>query len=228
MNRSFFALLSALVALSACADDATTYRDTIGAAAVYRPQNVRPLKPLSYPVLGATLTRSADWAKGKIGQDLVLARESWITIEPEVREMCRAYPPAERIARLHKLLGLKPAEAADDGSSFVLLTVEKPQAVGPAGTAVFRPCPNPDPSAAACGNELAGPPEYVAWLAANALSSYAIGTDMKSTGYPWTRAGYTYDWNDGVDPRRGPQEYVVAKGTTVRVRDIVPFSEYCR
>jgi hypothetical protein len=213
--------------LAACADDAALYRQTVIGTAVHRPADERPLAPLAYPVLGATLTRSADWAKGHIGEDLVLTRDSWITIEPAVRDACRAYPADERIARLHKLLGLKPAEAADAGSSFVLLTVEKPQAVGPAATAVFRPCPDPDPAKPSCGNTLSGPPGYADWFARNMLSSYILGDDMNATGYPWTRAGYTYDWNAGHDPRRGPQEYVVTKGATVRIRAVVPVGEYC-
>jgi len=225
--RSFAPLLVLPLLLAACAEDALVYRAAIERAAVHRPADEIALKPLAYPVDGATLTVSTAWASPSVGKELTLTRDSWITLEPEVRERCRAWPPSERVARLHKLLGLKPAQASDAGSSFVLMTVEKPQPIGPAGIGVFRPCPNPDPTATSCGNTFTGSGDYAKWFVGQALSSYVEGADMGATGYPWTRAGFTYDWNDGADPRHGPGEYVVPKGTTVRIRAVVPVDRYC-
>lgn len=209
------------------ADDMADYRAAIENAAVRISGDEVDLRPLTYPVRGATLTNNGSWAQPLIGKDLTLTRDSWITVEPDVRNRCRAWPQAERIAKLHKLLGLKPAQPSDAGSVFVVMEVAASQTTGPAGIGVFRPCPNPDPTTTKCDNTFKGPDAYATWFVNQTLSSYVEGPDLKSTGYPWTRAGFTYDWNKDADPRLGPDEFVVPAGTTVRVRAVVPVDQYC-
>jgi len=45
----------------------------------------------------------------------------------------------------------------------------------------------------------------------NVLESYQV-----PNGYPWTRLGYTYDWNPN-SPEVGLSEYIVRGGSTVTV-----------
>ena len=90
---------------------------------------------------------------------------------------------------------------------------------------IFRPCPDPDPTKAECGNAF---PENVdvnhkAWLAEQVLQRYQTAPQ----GYPWTRLGYTYDWNP-ASPRYGASEYVVRKGSKVTVTEKQPTAAYCR
>ncbi|MEI6559597.1 MAG: hypothetical protein WCO00_14435 [Rhodospirillaceae bacterium] len=226
------ALLAAL-ALAGCAGagtgDRAAYDQSIRQTAVFTKAAVLPLTPLSYPVQAASLTNYASsWAAGKEGQTVALGRDTWITVEPELKALCRGTPPERVIDQLHKLLGLKPAVPADAEGKFVLMTIAGPQRTGPAGIGVFRPCANPDPAATSCGNTLAGPEAFTRWFAETLISSYKLDPAIEGSGYPWTRLGYTYDWDPAASSPRGAQEYVVPKGTRVVIRKIVPAQEYCR
>ena len=227
-----FSLLVVLAAAAcACPDDPvrTAYDRSIPDTAVYKKAAELPLTPLSYPVQAASLTNyAASWAEGKEGQTITLGRDTWITVEPELQKLCRATPPEQVIDTLHKLLGLKPAAKGDEAGKFVLMTIAGPQRTGPAGIGVFRPCADPDPKATRCGNSLAGPDAYAKWFAQTLIGSYKLDPKIEDTGYPWTRLGYTYDWDPAAAGPRGAQEYVAPKGTKVVIRAIVSPQDYCR
>ena len=229
------ALLAALTA-GGCAgpagsalSDRAAYDQSISDTAVYKKAAELPLKPLSYPAQVASLTNYASaWAEGREGQTVALGRDTWITVEPELQQLCRGTAPDQLMDKLHKLLGLRPAVPTDADGKLVLMTIAAPQRTGPAGIGVFRPCADPDPKAASCGNTIGGPDAYVRWFAQTLISSYKLGPKIEDTGYPWTRLGYTYDWDPSASSRRGAQEYVAPKGTKVLIRKIVSPQEYCR
>ena len=104
------------------------------------------MTPLSYPVQAANVTTYSDWAEGQIGKTVALARDTWITVEPEVQQACRTLPQADMVERLYQLLGLKPA-TPQDAPKVVQLTIAEPQPIGPTGKGIFRPCADPDPTA---------------------------------------------------------------------------------
>lgn len=226
--RAYFLVAGLAALLVGCADHGALYTSSIRDTAVYTAANVKTLAPLTYPVQAVTLTSYSDWAKGKEGQTVALGRDTWITVEPEVRQACRAYPQHEVVARLHQLLGLKPATPEDGTQQFVVMTIDREQPVGPSGKGVFRPCADPDPTAARCGNTLGGPDAYAKWFAATVLGNYQQAADLKQTGYPWTRLGYTWNWSPDSADHRGAQEYVAPQGTQVTIRGVVPAAEYCR
>lgn len=217
-------LIAALVA--GCADQRTIYDASIRDTAVYTAAHVQPLTPLSYPVQAANLTTYSDWAAERVGKTVPLTRDTWITVEPEVQSACRSFPPSEVVPRLNQLLGLQPA-TPQDAPKMVLMTIAQEQPVGPTGKGIFRPCADPDPTTTTCGNTLKGPDAFGSWLAATALGNYRIDPEMKQTGYPWTRLGYTWNWDPASPDHRGPQEYVVPKGTQVTIRAVVPAAAYC-
>ena len=198
------------------------YRASIYDAAVYQGGGDGGLAPLRYPVRAAHYTTGApDWAPP--GQDLTLSRDLWVSVEPALRDACRAVPAGQRERRLAELLGLKPAGPTPAPGWVVRLTVAAPQSVGPAGLAVFRPCADPEPAATRCGTTLKGPDSYAAWLGRLAVSSYRVDDSLTLTGYPWTRRGTTYDWGEAAAPdHRGVQEYVVAAGARVRIEAVEP------
>ena len=208
--------------------DRAAYDRSIAATAVFRKDAVLPLTPLKYPVQAASLTNYPGWAEGKEGQTLTMQRDNWITVEPELQTLCKGIASERVVDKLHKILGLPPATPDDAEAKFVLMTIDKPQPVGPSGQGVFRPCADPYPGATQCGNTLAGPPAYAKWLAGVMLKSYKLDSDIAETGYPWTRLGYTYNWDPQAASPRGPQEYVVPRGTVVHIRKIVPAREYCK
>lgn len=239
MSRPWMWMPVAVLTLSGCASegglsgvqapsDTDRYMAAVERSAVYDSANVRPLRPLTYPVSALTLTTNPSWAVGQEGKTVTLTNSygSWVTVEPEVKDICKAYPRGEVIQKLHYLLGLQPAVPSDSAAKFVRFTVAQ-QPVGPTGAGLFRPCPDPDPTKTACANEIKGPAAFVSWFANQQVFSYRRGPDLKQTGYPWTRLGYTYNWDPAAPDIRGAQEYIVPGGTKVTVVEVVSPEEYC-
>ncbi len=109
--------------------------------------------------------------------------------------------------RMVQMCGLRP-DAVDD--HMVFLYVERSK--------LMRPAPNPDPAIttfASMDCVDSAPAFYKTWYAANADFSY-----NSATPYPWTRLGYTYDWNTATSDY-GVSEFIVPSGTKVRVDKIV-------
>ncbi|HEY0834867.1 MAG TPA: hypothetical protein VGE72_13240 [Azospirillum sp.] len=226
--RYWLGLVATLgLVLAGCAPQGAVYDRSISATAVYDARNVKPLKPLAYPVAAVSLTSYPQWGEDGVGKTVALSRDTWITVEPEVRDVCRTYPRDRVVDRLHQLLGLKPATADDAKQRFVRFTIAKAQPTGPAGTGIFRPCADPDPTTAACGNAIKGPAAYASWFANQMASSYVMAPTVKDTGYPWTRLGYTYNWDPAAPTPVGAQEYVVPAGTEVTVTEVVKPEDYC-
>ncbi|MFD1626382.1 hypothetical protein [Azospirillum griseum] len=242
LSPTWTLLSVAALALSGCAtapdaaktgtasplSDTDRYVQAVERSAVYEEANVRPLRPLTYPMAALTLTNNPSWAVGQEGKTVTLTNSygTWVTVEPEVKEICKTYKAGEVIQKLHYLLGLQPAVPSDSNAKFVRISIA-PQSVGPTGNGVFRPCPDPDPTKTACANTINGPQAFVSWFANQQVFSYRKGPDLKQTGYPWTRLGYTYNWDPQASDIRGAQEYIVPGGTKVTVVEIVSPQEYC-
>ncbi|HYH19237.1 MAG TPA: hypothetical protein VD995_11535 [Azospirillum sp.] len=227
MRRWFGLVATVGLVLAGCAPQGAVYDRSIYSTAVYDAQNVKPLKPLAYPVQAASLTSYPQWGEDAVGKTTTLQRDTWITVEPEVKAICRTYPRAQVVEKLHQLLGLKPATADDAKQRFVRFVITRAQPTGPTGNGIFRPCADPDPAATACGNAIKGPDAYVSWFAKQMASSYVMAPTVKETGYPWTRLGYTYNWDPVAPTSVGAQEYVVPAGTEVTVTEVVTPEEYC-
>jgi hypothetical protein len=220
--------VTALLTLAGCAG-VPAYEQSITSTAVYRETNVAPLQPLAWPVHAATLTNRWEWWESNRGRTVATGDwDTWITVEGEVQRICRAFPRDRVVDRLNQLLGLKPATDTDRASArFVRLTIAAPQPTGPTGQGIFRPCADPDPSATACGNTLKGKPDYAVWFAGQFLGSYRVGATPQASGYPWSRLGYTWNWDPEAANPRGAQEYVVPPRTTVTIEDVVSPADYC-
>lgn len=202
------------------------YNAAIYDSSVYKFSNLRPLMPLKFDT--ATNTASVVTLTDhpyKLGET-TLPVYLWVTAVPEVQNACRGFTSDLKL-RLQQLLGLHPG---DDFNNFVVLTVRQGD--------IFRPTTNPDPTATLpcacpvtvnCGEVF---PQGVAdahvqWLANQMLSSYVISeSTLIPVGYPWTRLGYTYNWRPGAD-KYGASEYVIRKGATVKVTEIIPYQRYC-
>ncbi|MEM6328409.1 MAG: hypothetical protein AAF791_14945, partial [Bacteroidota bacterium] len=146
--------------------------------------------------------------------------EMWVTVAPQVQDACREFdqdPQALR-DRLQQFLGLKPEPAKS--RVFVTLQVAR--------TDVFRACTDPSLETTTCSEFVpAGTPdEHVAWVAKQMLSSYVVSSTAEGTGYPWTRMGYTYDWNP-TTPEVGAFEYVISPRRPVRVLGRAETGRYC-
>lgn len=167
-------------------------------------------------VLMATMTNGV-YYRDSVGHTKRLDHSTvWATAVPEVATFCRALDleGAPLRERIYEYLGLRPESAHPD---FVEFWVDI--------TVVVRPCPDPETSDATCG--LGTPSEtpfeagtFRTWFETLAASSYS------STGYPWTRLGYTYDWGAGAD-ERGASEFLVPKGTEVLIEAVHDAASYC-
>lgn len=156
---------------------------------------------------------------GAPGDTISPAAEVWVTVAPQVHAFCASLDrtgPALAL-RLNQLLGLPPDSGYD---RFYALWIDP--------TDLFRPCPDPEISDQEC--ERAFPtssqfltiaPSHKTWFRRMRASMY--GPD----GYPWTRLGYTYDWNPTSD-EVGLSEFVIRPEATVEIEAITATAAYCQ
>ena len=234
--RRFFYLTLFLVVFPAAAsvkDDHGSidlwkrYNAAVLDSAIYRHENLRPLRPLKFNPETLTITvvtlTNYDYPMGEQS----LSRAVWVTAVPEVQEKCRKFSDPDLALRLRQLIGLQPDAKFQ---YFVTMTVRSSD--------VFRPTADPttttewpcsDSTQATCGEffpDWAGS-DHIKWIANQMLSSYIIlEPHTGSYSYPWTRLGYTYDWKPVAD-RYGASEYVVRPGAVVNVTGKEPYGPYC-
>ncbi|MEM9061181.1 MAG: hypothetical protein AAGD13_12040 [Pseudomonadota bacterium] len=154
--------------------------------------------------------------------DQTLDRNVWVTIVPQVQNMCRALPNGGTTARMEELLGLAPGDGT--GRQMIVMTTETRH--------LFRPCADPSLDQTTCPLSVpnARPIDYpedhwnadLAFVLNQASTSY-----VQTGGYPFTRLGYTYDWNAASPDNVGPSEFLVRNGTKVAVTAQVPTGDYC-
>lgn len=151
-----------------------------------------------------------------------LRGDVWVTVVPEVQQICSAFADADDLnVRLRQLIGLPPDHPV---THLVEMTVQvddvfRPSADGDADTEF--PCD--DPKSTTCGNAYpeSASVDHIAWMANNTLFSYEA-----PGGYPWTRLGYTYNWRPGAD-RYGASEFIVAAGSKVTIDRVLDARSYC-
>jgi hypothetical protein len=166
----------------------------------------------------------------------VMAGDVWVSHGEEVLEHCSQF--SDVVLGLQQLLGLPP-QLDQPQSSWQMLVVDVP---GP--QTLFRPCANPDPTTSGpCSEEFpatypcydpqgcegegldAKMEAHRAWTAGQAFSSWQIPETW--FGYPWTRLGYTYNWNPDAPSIVGTSEYVIPEGTMIDVCTMIPAIEFC-
>lgn len=228
MKSRIVPALLALLMLSACATTSPTpvttnaaYEAGIYQSVVFRPENLRPLKPALPDANGeiyvTTLTDSKfAWKTGP----QPLGYSAWVTIVPEVKEKCHAYTGNDVAMFLRQIIGLKPDQ---DVTQFITMRVKVAD--------MFRPTPDPrtdtvypclDPVAKKDCNVFPKDvdPKHKQWIAETFLAVQI------PDGYPWTHQGYTYNWGPG--DRYGASEYLVRSGSSVVVTEVTPMADYCR
>ena len=136
--------------------------------------------------------------------------EFWITLYPDLRELLTTYRGVNRTLRMEKALGLPPRTGDYAVAEFY---------VDP--RYLFRPAPNPDIRSPAGGlvaegtapylapNPLQGiSPGYAAWFNRTYDTRGYAATNLDN-GWPWTRLGYTFDYENCPNGPVGLSEYVV-------------------
>ena len=141
----------------------------------------------------------------------------FVSLKSELQKKCQNYLGKHLTQRLEQLLGLPP----NSGYTYLVeMSVQKED--------IFRPCIDPDITKKKCEAQPSSLDQisqtHKAWLAEQMLKSYQF-TDRK--GYPFTRLGYTYDWNTDT-PDLGVSEYIIREGAKIKVINIMSTEDYCR
>lgn len=144
----------------------------------------------------------------------------WVTVAPELKNFCRKLNlSSEKLTlRLKQLLGLplKPQK-----TDMVEIWADPED--------LFRPSPDPEISDREAGLDfpksdkfLTIADDHICWFNKNKRTSYTI----EEYPYPWTRLGYTYDW-DNPKSEIGLSEFVIRKGARMQIHSVVKLDAYC-
>lgn len=149
-----------------------------------------------------------------VGETASVKYDMWVTASPELHSWwkTRYDGRTDTNLRLEQLLGLSPGRKK---TTFLSIWV-RPQDV-------FRPAGDPEIDDTSAGPELVATVDsaYRSWFNASIIYSYYPKTA------PWTRLGYTYDWN-GQYGEQGLSEFIVRKGASMIVESVLSTSNYLR
>lgn len=161
------------------------------------------------------LSTWTSWDTAYVPDQRAQARyDMWVTAFPELKQWWKSRYDGrtDSTLRLEQLLGLSQGRKK---TAFLTLWVRPED--------IFRPAGDNDITDATAGPEL--PPNadsaYRSWFNNSIIYSYYPKTA------PWTRLGYTYDWN-GQYGERGLSEFIVRKGAEVVVHSVVSTSAYLK
>jgi hypothetical protein len=171
-----------------------------------------------------TKIRVMSWMSGKyissyvVGSDLTPTWEMWVTVSGEAQTAAQASGlSGDALAlRMKQYIGLPP----DGAYAYWVEFWVKPGDL-------YRPSADPDPSDREAEIDFSTAPEmsvsedYIAWYESYAEGSYHLSRN----GYPWTRLGYTYDWNS-TSSEVGFSEFVIRPGSTVTITGVYTNAEY--
>ncbi len=241
VRRVGAALLGAVVlALSGCAAVAPSgtppsalYEAAIADAAVASPRKVSPLLPLPADarvrvVSWVTENRTPCKPPESACATTTPPDRIWVTLAGEVQARCRAWGlrgDALR-QRLEQLLGL-PLDPPPQFRKARFVTMEV------ARERLDRPCLGIDeskPQSPVCtvGIQAGRAPEVRDYVLRQMADSFIVG-GTGGPGYPFTRLGYTYDWNP-VNARPGhygASEFLVQANTAATVITQQDTDAYC-
>jgi hypothetical protein len=148
------------------------------------------------------------------GQQAAAKYDIWVTAIPELQQWWKSKYDGrtDTVLRIEQLLGLS---AGRKKTKFLSIWVR------PAD--LFRPAGDNEITDNTAGPELQPTADsaYRSWFNNSIIYSYY----PKSA--PWTRLGYTYDWN-GQYGERGLSEFIVRKGANVVVHSVVSTSTFLR
>jgi len=228
-------LLSAIAFLPACQEIGTApptvdeWKEVVGAAAIADLD--QPL-PVLTPIVGPR-ARLVTWKRSSAPITVGSARFAWpvwATVDGELRAFCHRFvndthPDSTALRRrIEHLLGMRDGDG--DGRVIVEFSLDSRE--------VFRPCPDPAIDTVSCPVSF-DPKGLDALLdrdpiAARLLLRQLLLSYVGPKGYPFTRRGYTYDWDVAAAPAHhvGLSEYVTSPNSSVEIISVTPsLDQYC-
>ncbi|NGZ26014.1 MAG: hypothetical protein G8345_03895 [Magnetococcales bacterium] len=190
-------------------------------AGLASPANITTVKVVTWTnglPCGSGVTDCNTWDKGRL----------WVTLAGEVQALCQSWGLQGDALRnrLEQLLGL-PMNPPKPKTLFVELEVPRKN--------LNRPClaaDEGDGSKPKCNylstSSSGGWSDLQNFVMQQMATCYIDGGS--SPGYPFTRLGYTYDWNDkaGEKGHYGASEFVIDPSTPVKTLGSYSTDEYCR
>ncbi|EYF01636.1 hypothetical protein [Chondromyces apiculatus] len=150
-----------------------------------------------------------------VGYETSLGVAVWVTPGRAVQTFCQdtGLTGDALNLRLEQRLGLPPNNGK---TRMVQLWVPD--------DAMFRPSADPEitDSVAELDFPTGTDQEHIDWY--NDLKGSSYGEN----GYPWTRLGYTYDWNPDTGSEVGESEFVIRAGSNVFVDSVNSQDDYCQ
>lgn len=140
----------------------------------------------------------------------------WVTTAPELKQRMKSEKDIANVSlRLKQLLGLPP----DGEYKYFIEFWVKP-------SDLFRPCPDKEIDDCQCDLDFPNETEdeHIHWIDSIKLISYSSNKLYEK--YPWTKLGYTYDWNAKNTSHIGLSEFVIPKNTNIVVSAIYTTEEY--
>lgn len=138
--------------------------------------------------------------------------ELWVFVPCQAQQILSDTDNDAKALRLKQLLGLPP----DNSNSVIAELWVNPDDL-------FRPSPDNEITDSVA--ELHFPEDadadYMIWFNENIYNSYY----GEGTKYPWTRLGYTYDWNSSTS-EVGISEFCIKANSTVYVEEVYPVESY--
>lgn len=211
---------------------AALYNQSIVDAAVVSPAKILPLLPLPTDPQAKVVSWVSDnripCDGGSSCNYVTGDYRVWVTLDGEVQQQCRQWHlrgDALR-ERLEQLLGLPPGSPAPYRKTrFVVMQV--------ASAGLQRACLGVDKSSVqqpvcTLDTQASTPAELQQFVMQQMAGSYVVD-NPKGPGYPFTRLGYTYDWNPEAVTKKhyGASEFLLAPGSQVNVLAITSTDDYC-
>ena len=233
-------LWTTALALSGCAalspsgnSSSAQYEAAIADAAVARPRKVSPLMPVppgGKVRVGSWVTENRTPCKPpETGcATTTPAAPIWVTLAGEVQARCREWGLQGNALRqrLEQLLGL-PLDPPPQfrKARFVTMEVTRDR--------LDRPClgvdeTNPQKPVCTVGIQANRAPDVRDYVLRQMADSFIVG-GTGGPGYPFTRLGYTYDWNpvNAWPNHSGASEFLVQANTTATVITQQETDAYC-
>lgn len=210
------------------------YEQAIVDAAVVSPEKIMPLLPIpvaqNVTVISWVTDSRTPCKSGESQCEFTSGTDRiWVTLDGEVKNLCQSWhlhDDALRI-RLEQLLGLPPNSPQQYRKvKFVVMKVPHERLERACLGVNANDAAHPQCTLATQNNT---PDDLRNYVQQQMAGSYVVH-NPNGPGYPFTRLGYTYDWNAVSDKQHhyGASEFLIMPNTAIKVREIFSTDEYCK
>lgn len=210
------------------------YEQAILDAAVINPDKIMPLLPIptteDVTVISWITEARTPCKSGESTCEFINSSDRiWVTLDGEVKHACQSWHLHNDALseRLDQFLGLPPNPPSQHRKvKFAIMKVPAKQleraCLGINTTDVVHPQCTLD-------TQDTTPDDLRSYVQQHMASSYIVH-NPRGPGYPFTRLGYTYDWNElaGNHHHYGASEFLIMPNTPIKVVEMISTDDYCK